>query len=99
MEMQRIIKILTRMEADDKAWRREMKAERKAYREDLKRTMEEMMITNQAKTDVMLKELTETIEKTHLECEETTSADRKACQETTVCHEATEADIEKIEPD
>jgi hypothetical protein len=48
--------------------------------------MERMMNTDQ--TDVNLKELTET-----------TSADMKACQETTVCHEATEADVEKIEPD
>jgi hypothetical protein len=35
----------------------------------------------------------------HLECEEPTSAEMKACQETKVCHEATETDIEKIEPD
>jgi hypothetical protein len=35
----------------------------------------------------------------HLECEKPTSVDMKACQETTACHEATEAVIEKIEPD
>jgi hypothetical protein len=34
-----------------------------------------------------------------LEYEEPTSADMKACQETTACHRATEADTEKIEPD
>jgi hypothetical protein len=37
-------------------------------------------------------------ETTHRECEEPTSADMKECQETTVCHEATEADVEKMEP-
>jgi hypothetical protein len=42
--------------------------------------------------------LTETVETTHRECEEPTSADMKECQETTVCHEATEADIGKMEP-
>jgi hypothetical protein len=35
----------------------------------------------------------------HLECEEPISAEMKACQETTACHEETEADIEKIEPE
>jgi hypothetical protein len=34
-----------------------------------------------------------------LECEKPTSADMKACQEMTACHEATKADAEKIEPD
>jgi hypothetical protein len=43
-------------------------------------------------------ELTETVETTHWEREEPTSADMKECQETTVCHEATEADIGKMEP-
>jgi hypothetical protein len=38
------------------------------------------------------------IETTHRECEEPTSADMKECQETSVCHGATEADIEKMEP-
>jgi hypothetical protein len=33
------------------------------------------------------------------ECEEPISADIKACQETTACHEVTETDTEKIEPD
>jgi hypothetical protein len=42
-------------------------------------------------------ELTEMAETTHRECEEPKSADIKECQETTVCHEATEADIEKKE--
>jgi hypothetical protein len=41
----------------------------------------------------------ETVETRHREFEEPTSADMKACQETTVCHEATETDIEKIGPD
>jgi hypothetical protein len=58
------------------------------------------MHTNQAKTDVKLMELTETIEKTHLECEEPTSAGMNAWQEeTTACHEAMEPDIEKIKAD
>jgi hypothetical protein len=35
----------------------------------------------------------------HLECEEPTSAEMKACQETKFCHEATKTDTEKIEPD
>jgi hypothetical protein len=43
-------------------------------------------------------ELTKTAETTHRECEEPTSADMKEFQETTVCHEATEADIKKIKP-
>jgi hypothetical protein len=34
-----------------------------------------------------------------LGCEDPNSADIKACQETTAYHEATEADIEKTEPD
>jgi hypothetical protein len=34
----------------------------------------------------------------HLECKEPTSADIKACQEMTVCHELTETDTEKIQP-
>jgi hypothetical protein len=34
-----------------------------------------------------------------LECKEPTSADMKACQKMTVCHEATEIDTEKIQPD
>jgi hypothetical protein len=42
-------------------------------------------------------ELTKMVETTHQECEEPTSADMKECQDTTVCHEATEADIEKME--
>jgi hypothetical protein len=58
-----------------------------------------MMNTNQAKTDVELEESSEAIEETRVEREEPTSADRTACQETTVCHEETEAAIEKIEPD
>jgi hypothetical protein len=40
----------------------------------------------------------ETIE-ARLVCEEPTSMDMKACQETTTCHEVTEADTEKTEPD
>jgi hypothetical protein len=43
-------------------------------------------------------ELTEMAETTHRDCEEPKSADMKECQETTVCHEATEAEIEKMEP-
>jgi hypothetical protein len=43
-------------------------------------------------------ELTEMAETTHRECEEPISADMKECQEMTVCHEATEADIEKMKP-
>jgi hypothetical protein len=35
----------------------------------------------------------------HLECEEPASADMKACQDTTACHEVTDTDKEKIEPD
>jgi hypothetical protein len=34
----------------------------------------------------------------HSESPEPTSADMKACQETTVCHETTEADTKEIEP-
>jgi hypothetical protein len=48
--------------------------------------MERMMNTNQRV--VKLKELTETIEKTHRECEEPTSVDMKTCQETTACQDA-----------
>jgi hypothetical protein len=43
-------------------------------------------------------ELTEMIGKTHREREDSTSADVKERQETTVCHEATEADIGEMEP-
>jgi hypothetical protein len=71
-----------------------MEAERKADAENLKSIMERMMDTDQ--TDVKLKELTEMVETTHRECEEPTSADMKACQETTVSHEATEADEETM---
>jgi hypothetical protein len=39
------------------------------------------------------------VETTHRERQEPTSADMKEFQETTVCHEATEADMEKIVPD
>jgi hypothetical protein len=63
-----------------------MEAEKKSDLGNLKSMMERIMNTNQ--TDVKLKELTET-----------TSADMKACREMTVCHEATEVDIGKIEPD
>jgi small-conductance mechanosensitive channel len=53
-----------------------MEAERKSDRENLKSMMERMMNIDQ--TDVKLKELTETVETTHRECEEPTSADMKA---------------------
>jgi glucosamine 6-phosphate synthetase-like amidotransferase/phosphosugar isomerase protein len=36
---------------------------------------------------------------THLECQQPTSADMKAFQETIVCHESTETDAEKIQYD
>jgi hypothetical protein len=71
-------------------------AERESDLEKIKSMMERMMNTNQR--DVKLKELAKTVEKTYRECEEPTSADMKTYQET-VCHEATEADTEKIEPD
>jgi hypothetical protein len=87
--------------AERKSDREEMKqiirAGQEQLQENLKRMMEEMMNANQAKIDVKLEELSEANDKTHVEHEEPTSADRKACQETTVCHEATEADIEKID--
>jgi hypothetical protein len=41
-----------------------------------------MTNVNQAKTDVKLKELAETVGRTHRECEEPTSADMKAYQVT-----------------
>jgi hypothetical protein len=88
---------LEEMNASQKEMLAKLEAERKSDVEDLKNMMERMMNTDQ--TDVKLKEPTDTVETTHRECEEPTSADMKACQETTVCHEATEADIEKIEPD
>jgi hypothetical protein len=60
-----------RAEAERKSDREEMKQEiraaQKKIQENLKRTMEEMMNMNQAKTDGKLKELTETIEKTQTE--------------------------------
>jgi hypothetical protein len=34
----------------------------------------------------------------HVGCKEPTSADMKACQEMIVCHELTETDTEKIQP-
>jgi hypothetical protein len=79
-ECQHEEQMLAKMEANWQIDREERKADRKAYQENLKRMMEEIMTANQAKTDIKLKELTETIEKTHLECEEPTSADTKACQ-------------------
>jgi hypothetical protein len=54
-----------------------MEAERKTDVENLKSWMERMM-----DTDVKLQELTETVETTHRECEEPTSANTMACQET-----------------
>jgi hypothetical protein len=72
-------------------------ADRKADRKNLKEIIEKMkasqnvMLTrmermmNLDQTDVKLKELTETVETTHRECKEPTSADMK------VCHKATEA--------
>jgi hypothetical protein len=65
--------------------------EMKASQNETLARMERMMNADQ--TDVKLKQLTETVETTHRECEEPTSADMK------VCHEATEADIEKTESD
>jgi hypothetical protein len=84
--------MMAKMEANRKVDWEERRAKKKADQENLKRMMAEMMTANQAKTDVKLKELTETAEKTRLEREEPISADMKAC------HEVTEADIEKIEP-
>jgi hypothetical protein len=82
---------LEEMNASQKEMLAKMEAERKADVENLKSIMERMMDTDQ--TDVKFKELTETVETTHRECEEPSSAEMK------VCHEATETDIEKIEPD
>jgi hypothetical protein len=86
-----------------KAHREEIKQEINAgyekIQENLNRVLEKIMDTNQAKTDVKLEELIEAMEETRVEREEPTSADRIACQETTVYHEETEAAMEKIEPD
>jgi hypothetical protein len=72
--------MLAKMEANRKIDREERRAKRKADQEDLQMMMEEMLTVNQAKTDLKLKGLTETIGKTCLECEEPTSADMKSCQ-------------------
>jgi hypothetical protein len=55
--------MLNNMEANREIDWEERSAERKADQENPKRVMEEIMTANQAKTDVKLKELTETIEK------------------------------------
>jgi hypothetical protein len=92
--------ILEKADADRKADRenlKEMIEKMKARQNEMLARMERMMDTDE--TDVKLQELTEAVKQTHRECEEPTSADMKACQETTVCHEATEEDIEKIELD
>jgi hypothetical protein len=89
----------------------EMNANTKAMREDIKSGQAEMRSIVGAieeKMDVWVahrrddqkgrmscQEMMEAL----LECEELTSADMKACQEAATCHEATEADTEKIEPD
>jgi hypothetical protein len=70
----------------------DMKTMQENIQENLKKTMEEIMNTNQAKTDVKLEELGEAIEKTHVEREEPTSADMNACQD------VMEANLVKIEP-
>jgi hypothetical protein len=61
-----------------------MEAGRKSDIENLKSWMERMMDTDE--TDVKPQELTETVETTHRECEEPTSADTMACQEKTEVH-------------
>jgi hypothetical protein len=83
---------LEEMNASHKEMLAKMEAERKADLEILRSMMERMTNANLAKTDVKLKELTETIQKTHVECEEPTSADMNACQD------AMEANLVKMEP-
>jgi hypothetical protein len=90
-----------RAAVERKSDREEMKQVTRAgheqIQENLKRMMEEMMSANQAKRDVKLEELGEAIEKTRVEREEPTSADRKACQETTACRDAMETNLKKME--
>jgi hypothetical protein len=62
--------------------------EMNASRKEMLAKMERMMNTNQ--THVKLNELNETVEKTHRECEERTSADMKASQEATKTETAPE---------
>jgi hypothetical protein len=72
--------------------REEMKqvitAGQEQLQENLMRMMEEMKNANQAKINVKLEELSETIEETRVEGEELTSADMNACQETTAYQDA-----------
>jgi hypothetical protein len=77
--------------------KQEIRAGQEKIQENLKRTMEEMMNTNQAKRDVKLEEFSEAIEETHVEREKSTSADMNACQGTTACQDAMEANLVKME--
>jgi hypothetical protein len=74
-------------DADRKADRENLKGiieEMKASQNDTLTRIERMMNTDQ--TDLKLKELTETVETTHRECEEPTSADMKVCHEAESVH-------------
>jgi hypothetical protein len=69
MEMQQIIEMLARIDANRKTDRenlKEMIEEMKASHKEILAKMERMTKANQAKTDAKLNELTETIEKTQM---------------------------------
>jgi hypothetical protein len=68
-----------------------IRAGQEQLQENLKKMMEEMMSANQANRDVKLEELGEALKITHVEREEPTSADRKACRD------AMEVNLEKME--
>jgi hypothetical protein len=70
--------IIEEMKASQKETLAKMEAERKSDLENLKSWMGRMMDTEE--TGVKLQELTETVESTHRECEEPTSANTMACQ-------------------
>jgi hypothetical protein len=85
-------KKMNKIKEDRKLDREVVRAGQEQLQENLMRMMEEMMNTNQAKTDVKIEELSGAIEETRVEREKPTSADMNACQD------AMEANLVKMEP-
>jgi hypothetical protein len=104
MEMQRIIEMLARMDANMKTLQERAEVDRNAHREEEKSNQEQILAKMEANRHVdweerkAEKENLKRMEKIMLHIIQETQNLQKACQEMTACHEATEADAEKIEP-
>jgi hypothetical protein len=104
MEMQRIIEMLARMDANMKTLQERAEVERKPHREEEKSNKEQILAKMEANKHVdweerkAEKENLKRMEKIMSRVIQETQSLQKACQETTASHEATEADAEKIEP-